>query len=425
MKKADKTPNKKGVKKNAVKAAAKRVAKPAKKSASKPEAAKSNRAIATKRAPTRRPRAKSADLEQLGELPARYGETRLFAVARDPHVIFCYWDPSISHGSPVFLRCTRAGTQTPETEVEVSAAAGNAYVPAAHAGAEYEVEVGCYAGRRWKPLAGTRGILTPAEVVAPEVDPIPPIGRMEFRQTVEKLRARMREGETLAQMLTRLDKSGELARGDFAPGELLALGALVPTSFGSLNSGELGRCLSSPGMTPSGFAPSSWGSSSGLLAQFGLAGGSSWDSAFRETAGSSWGGLSSGNVAWSAALSSWGAASSWPTSGPGSSWSTQPIGRAVPRDFFMHLNAEVIFYGGTHPDAKLTVGGKEIPLRPDGTFRFHFVFPDSEYEIPVVAISPDGKETRRAALRFERSTSREGDVGATAQPPLGEPTGKK
>jgi hypothetical protein len=96
-----------------------------------------------------------------------------------------------------------------------------------------------------------------------------------------------------------------------------------------------------------------------------------------------------------------------------------------PREFFMHLNAEVIFYGGTHPDAKVTIAGKEIMIRPDGTFRYHFVFPDGEFEIPITATSPDGVETRRGVLRFERATVREGDVGSTAQPPIGAPMGRK
>ena len=66
-----------------------------------------------------------------------------------------------------------------------------------------------------------------------------------------------------------------------------------------------------------------------------------------------------------------------------------------------------------------------VVLRPDGSFRYHFVLPDGEFEIPIVATSPDGVETRRAVLRFERATGREGEVGATAQPPLGEPFGRK
>jgi hypothetical protein len=53
------------------------------------------------------------------------------------------------------------------------------------------------------------------------------------------------------------------------------------------------------------------------------------------------------------------------------------------------------------------------------------VLPDGEFEIPVVAVSPDGVETRRGVLRFERETTRQGGVGATAQPDPGEPMGRK
>jgi len=65
-------------------------------------------------------------------------------------------------------------------------------------------------------------------------------------------------------------------------------------------------------------------------------------------------------------------------------------------------------------------------LAPDGTFRFHFRFPDASYSIPIIAESPDGVEQRSASLRFERATARTGDVGHTAQPAhLGTPMGKR
>jgi hypothetical protein len=93
----------------------------------------------------------------------------------------------------------------------------------------------------------------------------------------------------------------------------------------------------------------------------------------------------------------------------------------------MHVNAEVIFYGGTHPDAKVWIDGHQIQLAPDGTFRYHFRFPDASYGIPIVAESPDGLEQRSATLSFERATTRQGDVGHTAQPGHlpSEPMGKK
>ena len=82
----------------------------------------------------------------------------------------------------------------------------------------------------------------------------------------------------------------------------------------------------------------------------------------------------------------------------------------------MHVNAEIIFYGGTHPDATVWVDGQEIKLAPDGTFRYHFKLPDGDFAIPIVAQSPDKVERRSATLSFVRGTSRVGDVGATGQP---------
>ncbi len=108
----------------------------------------------------------------------------------------------------------------------------------------------------------------------------------------------------------------------------------------------------------------------------------------------------------------------------GASWSGQaPYGE---RNFFLHVNAEVIFYGGTDPRAKVTVDGEPIELQPDGSFRYHFKLPDGNFEIPIRATSPDGIETRAATLRFSRATAREGDVGATGQPGhLSDPIGRR
>jgi len=173
----------------------------------------------------------------------------------------------------------------------------------------------------------------------------------------------------------------------------------------------------------------SWGAAA-LSSWLAKSGESSWNSAalssWLQAATSSWSGaeLSSWSQAalssWSqAAMSSWGHAE---TSGWGGSENVGSFGLAK-REFFMHVNAEVIFYGGTHPQAKVTIDGKPVELGPDGSFRFHFVFPDGNYSIPITATSPDGVETRSATLRFERATARTGDVGHTAQPPLPVPMG--
>jgi hypothetical protein len=126
-------------------------------------------------------------------------------------------------------------------------------------------------------------------------------------------------------------------------------------------------------------------------------------------------------------LFSWAVGGASLFSGVGASWSAQPFGQQRERGFFMHVNAEVIFYGGTHPDAKVTIAGKPVELTPDGRFHYHFRFPDGDFDIPIVASAPDGQETRSATLSFKRATARTGEVGATAQPETlpQEPMGRK
>jgi hypothetical protein len=149
-------------------------------------------------------------------------------------------------------------------------------------------------------------------------------------------------------------------------------------------------------------------------------------SSWAEAAMSSW--LLGAQSSWAqAAISSWGSAAvtSWAESAV-TSWSSASewvSSFGAPRSFFMHVNAEVIFYGGTDPRAKVTIDGKPITLNPDGTFRYHFIFPDGVYEIPIVAVSPDGVESRSAILRFERGTQKTGKVGDTSQPSLPPPMG--
>ena len=180
-------------------------------------------------------------------------------------------------------------------------------------------------------------------------------------------------------------------------------------------------------------AQSSWGAavlSSWLAAAKSSGAESSWNAAalssWLQAASSSWSGVALSS--WSqAALSSWSQAalSSWSHAETSSWGGSENIGSfgVAKREFFMHVNAEVIFYGGTHPQAKVMIDGKPVELAPDGSFRYHFVFPDGNYEIPITATSPDGVETRSATLRFERATARTGEVGHTAQPPLPIPMG--
>lgn len=405
----------------AAKGAPKKNAKPSKKSRAVDGDVHKFEAVrpGTRRKTARKTAARS-DIDNLGELPRSYGDERIFVIAQEPHRLFCYWDYRLTDGigSTVFLRHSREG-QDPEGEVALPRETNNWYLSVREADADYAVELGCYENGAWRRLTRSAAVLTPSDKLAGPGHPVfanVPF-HASFQKLVEKLRGRMRRGESLAAALARLQKTGAAPVASLSADQRTALSALLDTGLGSLGSGDLGRLLSSPGASlfSGGFAPSSWGTaaswpeaaggfSSGFLALTGPAGAS--------LGSASWSGAASG---WSSdTVSSWGAESSRL-----SSWAP------ATRGFFMHVNAEVIFYGGTHPDAKVTVAGKPVDVRPDGTFRYHFVLPDGEFEIPVVATSPDGAETRRAVLEFGRATQRRGEVGATAQPPLGAPMGRK
>jgi len=74
------------------------------------------------------------------------------------------------------------------------------------------------------------------------------------------------------------------------------------------------------------------------------------------------------------------------------------------RKFWFQLDAELIVYGATEPNARVTLQGEPVKLRPDGTFTMRFSLPDSRQIIPAVASSADGVEERTIVLAIERNT---------------------
>ncbi|MEI6277791.1 MAG: DUF4912 domain-containing protein [Verrucomicrobiae bacterium] len=395
-------------------------------------------------------------------------------------------DISLHPGGKTFLKVFGTG-EAVESEIEVPFETRNWYIPVKDAASEYTVEIGYYRGAQWKAIARSVTIRTPQDKMSESGEfhyaTIPM--HLSFQKLMENIQATMRVGETLIQALGRLQRDGSLhdpeAKGGLSPEDRMVFEALLGKEFldaisgSSLTSEELssriqqrlGERLHSEGASellskvPLGPAESSL-----FSALSALAGSSSWSSetlsswmaaaltswtarpswsqsglafptqswwgaaalsSWLQAAASSWAGaaaMSSGNLA---AMSSWSQAvmSSWShaeTSSWGGSENLGSFGFAR-GEFFLHVNAEVIFYGGTHPQAKVTIDGKPVALAPDGTFRFHFVFPDGNHEIPIVATSPDGVETRSATLKLARATSRTGDVGHTAQPPLAAPMG--
>src|SRR5206468_11720226 len=74
------------------------------------------------------------------------------------------------------------------------------------------------------------------------------------------------------------------------------------------------------------------------------------------------------------------------------------------RKFHFELEAELVVYGSTEPNARVTLQGEPVPVHADGTFTVRFSLPDSRQIIPAVAASPDGVEERTIVLAVERNT---------------------
>jgi hypothetical protein len=90
-------------------------------------------------------------------------------------------------------------------------------------------------------------------------------------------------------------------------------------------------------------------------------------------------------------------------SGAVSSFGGSPV-KKKERSFWFVLDAELIVYGATEPDAQVTVCGRPIQLRPDGTFTLRYALPDGKFPIPATARSGDGKEERTITPIVQRNT---------------------
>ncbi len=90
---------------------------------------------------------------------------------------------------------------------------------------------------------------------------------------------------------------------------------------------------------------------------------------------------------------------------PGMASMASPV-KKVPkvRKFWLVVDCELIVYGATEPDALVTVQGKPIKLRPDGTFTLRYALPDGKQVIPVKAIASDELEERTITPIVSRET---------------------
>jgi hypothetical protein len=73
-------------------------------------------------------------------------------------------------------------------------------------------------------------------------------------------------------------------------------------------------------------------------------------------------------------------------------------------EFPFEVHAELVVHGTTHPQAKMTLLGEEVPLEADGSFSLRLALPDGRQVIPAVAVTPNGAEQRTIVLGVERNT---------------------
>jgi hypothetical protein len=336
------------------------------------------------------PAAKLPAYEFLGYLPDSYGSRKLFLVPRDPHILFAYWDLNpvqyqeaarAANEGKVFLEVYVPGEGRVQ-QVHVWDCHKNWYLQVNRPDTAFIAQLGFYRqDGSFEVLARSAEVRTPRDTLSPNTDA--KFITIPFHIPFHELRAMIASyslpGEELGDTLARLQQSEDR----------LSFQAQVPKE-----------------LTPE--------QSNGLLEYLG-------DEEIRRRMVGSFEITEILRKRFETALSSgqWNS-SAWVTS------LSSPFGASFGRErgFHMHVNAELIIYGGTSPDAKVRIDGHDITLSPDGTFSYHFVFPDGQFHIPIEAKSPDGAEKRAALLSFLRVTEREGDVRQTGQPVKDEPLGR-
>jgi hypothetical protein len=321
------------------------------------------------------------------ELPESYGTKKLFLTARDPHWLYAHWDltqsqqlklnAQSSDGHLVLRVYANKIEGHPLYEIHVHPESRHWFAHVERAGNSYIAELGYYSALgKWTRVSISSGTMTPPDAVSSDDDTefatIP--FEFPFAKLMEIIKAAVRDNLPLAQAIEELRRNGhpDLPRvtaattpiSTWTPQQEKALTKIINIDevrrvwMGSLEITELIRRKLAHEISSLGV--SSFGGSS-LSSPFG--------------------------------------------------------GIERTKGFWFNVNAELIIYGATEPDAKVTLGGHEIKLRSDGTFSFRFALPDGKYDLPAVAVSADGDDARAAELKFSRETEYLGDVGAHPQDP--------
>jgi hypothetical protein len=75
-----------------------------------------------------------------------------------------------------------------------------------------------------------------------------------------------------------------------------------------------------------------------------------------------------------------------------------------PHGLRFQIEAEMVIHGMTQAEARVTLQGEPLKLRPDGSFSVRLDLPNRRQVIPIVASTKDGIEQRTIVLAVERNT---------------------
>ena len=74
------------------------------------------------------------------------------------------------------------------------------------------------------------------------------------------------------------------------------------------------------------------------------------------------------------------------------------------KQFHFDVNAELVVFGSTHPEAHVSVGTEPVKVRSDGSFSIRMPLPDRRQVLPATAKSRDGVDSQTVVLAVERNT---------------------
>jgi hypothetical protein len=159
------------------------------------------------------------DYENLGELPRSYGGSFLFAIARDPHTLFVYWDidwPAVFDDHPpldrkVYLRVLwHDGIE--ETTAAVEPFAGSHLISVTHARSSYRIELGYNEPADvWNSVATSDVVMTPPDDVG-ETGPIDVATvpfHLSFQRIVDAFRGSKYDGDAIVEILAEMQAQAD------------------------------------------------------------------------------------------------------------------------------------------------------------------------------------------------------------------------